>query len=416
MPLLFGNTASAAVLDIVRSDLVAYYDAAVRTSLTQNAFPNPLDTFEWFGPFGNNNITLSRDTSAGPTPVGGIPMKMIPTGGDPHTGSYNQLISVISPASNGQTWTVSFYAKGSRAGMTVGPLIAYNDASGGAFVFAGQLTSGQVTLTTSWARYSITTTAPTSGGTVTGIQIRWDINDATGNVAGDIVWLDGVQVEANPTVTTFNANSYNIWYDISGVGSSKNLTLTTGIPKIYSDGKYLSFDGSSHKAENTTMSGVLSGLSQGSVCLMYRSKATDNNAMIWDFCNTNGNRDLFSMRQNWAGGQTTGYNGTPGAFGTATFGFSSTNVWKHFAFVRRSNVLYAYVNGVLNNTGTTMVDPIGTINKLIIGQDNINTNFANADYGNFMVYNRGLTDAEVSQNFNYFRAQYGLQEVICQDI
>ena len=408
MPLLFGNTASSAVLDYVRSDLVAYYDASVSTSLTQNTLPSPLDPFVWFGPFSNNNITLSRDAAAGPSPVSGTPMKMAVTGGDPHTGSYNQLSSVISVASNGQTWTVSFYAKASRAGMTVGPLIAYNDSAGGAFVFPGQLTSGQVTLTTSWARYSVTTTAPTSGGTVTGIQVRWDINDAIANEAGDTVWLDGVQVEASPVMTTLNTNSRDIWYDISGVGSSKNLTLTTGIPKIYSGGKYLAFNGSSHKAENTTMSGVLSGLSEGTVCVMYRSTAPDQDAMVWDFCNTDGNRDLFSMRQNWAGGQTTGYNSVTGQFGTAVFGSSATGAWKHYTFVRRSNVLYGYVNGVLNNTGSIMTNPIRTINKLIIGQDNIGTNFAYADYGHFMAYNRGLTDGEVAQNFSYFKSQYGL--------
>ena len=416
MPLLFGNTASSAVLDYVKSDLVAHYDASVGTSLTQNAFPNPLDVFAWFGTFANNNITNTRDAGAGPSGAGGTPMKMVPTGGDPHTGSYNQLSSTFGVASNGQTWTVSFYAKASRAGMTIGPLIGYNDSSGGVFVFSGQLTSGQVTLTTSWARYSVTTTAPTSGGTVTGIQIRWDINDAVTNEAGDTVWLDGVQAEAAAAATPLNTNSQTLWYDISGVGSSKNLTLTSGIPKVYSGGKYLAFDGSSHKAENTTMSGVLSGLSAGSVCVMYRAKSSDDNAMIWDFCNTSGSRDLFSMRQNWSSVQTTGYNSTGSLFGVAQFGVSATGVWKHYAFVRRSNVLYAYVNGVLNQTGSTMSDAIGTINKLIVGQDNIGTNFAHADYGHFMAYNRGLTDAEVAQNFNYYRAQYGLQELTCQDI
>jgi hypothetical protein len=114
------------------------------------------------------------------------------------------------------------------------------------------------------------------------------------------------------------------------------------------------------------------------------------------------------MRQNWSSVQTTGYNSTGSLFGVAQFGVSATGVWKHYAFVRRSNVLYAYVNGVLNQTGSTMSDAIGTINKLIVGQDNIGTNFAHADYGHFMAYNRGLTDAEVAQNFNYYRAQYGL--------
>jgi hypothetical protein len=407
MPLLLGNTAASAIQDIVRSSLVAYYDASVGTSLNQNIFPNPLDPFAWFNTT-TNNLALSRDTVTGASPAGGTPMKMQPTGSaaDPHIGSYNGPVWNFGTAQANQTFTVSFWAKTNRVGSDITPLVCFPDSTGGVFVFANQITSFSVFPTGTWARYSGTVTAP-NDSRVVGIQLRLDASEGLAYTS-DIQHIDGIQVEAGPTMTTLNTNSRDIWYDISGVGSSKNLTLTSNIPKYYTGGKYLAFNGSSHKAENTTMSGVLSGLYEGSVCVMYRSTATDTDAMVWDFCNTNGNRDLFSMRQNWSGVQTTGYNATGGLFGVAQFGASVTGAWKHFAFVRRSNVLYAYVNGVLNQTGSTMADPIGTINKLIIGQDNIGTNFINGDFGHFMAYNKGLTQEEVQQNFNYFRGQYGL--------
>lgn len=408
MPLLLGNTASSSIQDIVRSSLVAYYDASVGTSLTQNVFPNPLDTYAWFGPAFTNNLAQSRDSGAGPSGAGGTPMKLQPTGAasDPHNQSYNSTPYNMAPASANQTWTISFWAKTNRVGSDITPLVCFPDSSGGVFTFNGQIQSFSIFPTTSWARYSGTVTAP-NDSRVVGIQVRLDASEGPAFTT-DQQWIDGFQVEAGPVMTNLNTNSRDIWYDISGVGSSKNLTLTSSIPKYYTGGKYLAFNGSSHKAENTTMSGVLSGLYEGSVCVMYRSTATDNNAMVWDFCNTSGSRDLFSMRQNWSDQQTTGYNSTGGLFGIAQFGASVTGAWKHYAFVRRSNVLYSYVNGVLNQTGNTMSEPIGTINKLIIGQDNIGTNFIYGDYGHFMAYNKGLTQAEVQQNFNYFRGQYGL--------
>jgi hypothetical protein len=203
-------------------------------------------------------------------------------------------------------------------------------------------------------------------------------------------------------------NSFNgsgsTWTDLSS--NARNLNLVNSPTFDTANGGIIKFNGSNNSAESTSMSGLLSGSSAATVQVWYRSTAQDDNAMVWDFCNTNGSRDLFSMRQNWGGGQTTGYNGTGSLFGTATFGSSVTGVWKNYAFVRRNNILYAYVDGVLNNTGSTMTDAIGTINKLIIGQDNIGTNFINGDYGNFLVYNRGLTDAEVAQNFKYYRNRY----------
>ena len=393
--------------DIVRTSLVAYYDASVGTSLNQNIFPNPLDPFAWFNTT-TNNLALSRDTTTGASPAGGTPMKMQPTGtaSDPHIGSYNGSVWNFGTAQAGQQFTISFWAKTNRVGSDITPLVCFPDSSGGVFNYAGQIQSFSIFPTGTWARYSGTVTAPV-GVPVTNIQMRLDASEGL-SYTTDIQHIDGIQVEAGSTMTALNTNSRDVWYDISGVGSSKNLTLTSNIPKYYYGGKYLGFNGTSHKAENTTMAGGLSGRNEGSVCVMDRSTATDSDARVWECCNTNGSRDLFSMRQNWSGGQTTGYNSTGGLFGTATFGASVTGIWKHYAFVRRGNVLYAYVNGVLNNTGSTMVDNIGTINKLIIGQDNIGTNFINGDFGHFMAYNKGLTQGEVQQNFNYFRKQYGL--------
>jgi hypothetical protein len=235
---------------------------------------------------------------------------------------------------------------------------------------------------------------------------KWSITSPTAPVATNLVLhYDAADLRSWNAYNTVTMPATSGWQDITA--NARHLTNTNAVYSTTGSGGAWSMNGSSAKFESTSMASLLSGKTEATVSVMYKSLGTDDNAMVWDFCNTSGSRDLFSMRQNWGGGQTTGYNSTGGLFGTATFGFSST-AWKHFVFVRRSNVLYAYVNGTLNNTGSTMSDAIGTINKLIIAQDNIGTNFAFAEYGHFLAYDRGLTDSEVASLFDYYRNRYQL--------
>lgn len=219
--------------------------------------------------------------------------------------------------------------------------------------------------------------------------------------SGLILYYDAAKTSSYP-------GSGNIWYDISGYSSGRELTLYNSPSYVSGSAGYFAFNGSNNYAMSTNMSSLISGLNETTVSVFYRSTAQDNDAMVWDFCNTDGNRDRFSMRQNWGGGQTSGYNSTPSKFGVAYFGSSVSGAWKNYVFTRRSGVLYAYINGSLYSTGDSMTEPIQTVNKLIIGQDNINTNYIYGDFANFMVYSRGLTSDEINQNFNFFKGRYGL--------
>jgi hypothetical protein len=405
----FGLTSSG--VDFVRSGLILNYDAGNNNSLTQNVFPNPLDPFAWFGTSGTNNLSISRDAAAGPSGAGAgsIPMRLQPTStaSDPHTQSYNSTIWNMAPASANQKWTISFWAKTNRVGSDITPLVCFPDSSGSVFTFANQITSFSIFPTTTWARYSATVTAP-NDSRVVGIQIRLDASEGL-SFTTDIQHIDGIQIEAGQNLTNLNTNSRDIWYDISGVGSNKNLTLTSGIPKHYTGGRYLAFNGSSHEGRSDNMSGLITGLSDASVSVWYKPNAQDDNGMVYDFCNTvntSGNRDNFSMRQNWGGSQTAAYTtNSSGSFASVNFELAQYTNWRNYSAVRRGNVFYSYINGVLTNQ-VAISGTIRDTNRLIIGQDNIGTNFLNANFGIFQVYNRGLTDAEVLQNYLAFKSRY----------
>lgn len=108
----------------------------------------------------------------------------------------------------GQTVTFSFWAK-AAAGVTITPKFWQGFGSGGSSSVITNSTA--VTLTTSWARYTITFAVPSVSGKTIGtgsfLAIRiWDFTDS----AAHTIDLWGVQVEAGSTATAFKRNASNI--------------------------------------------------------------------------------------------------------------------------------------------------------------------------------------------------------------
>ena len=399
-------------LDYVRDGLILYYDAAVGTSLNQNIFPNPLDPYAWFAkdtPNGNN-ITLSRDLAGGgASGAGGTPMLLQPTGtaGDPHIGSYNGPTWDFGKAEANQKFTISFWAKTNRVGSDITPLVCFGDATSSVFTFANQITSFSTFPTTTWARYSGTVTAP-NDSRVSSIQLRLDASEGPAFTT-DRQWIDGIQVEAGSTVTALNSASRSTWFDISGYSASRELTLYNTPIQYKGNGSngYLIFNGSSQYAQSNNMSSLVSGLSDASINIWYKANAQDNDGMVYDFCNSNGNRDNFSMRQNWGGGNTAAYTtNSSNTFSSVNFETAQYSVWRNYTAIRRGSSYISFINGVQTGNSTGISGVIRDTNRLILGQDNINTNFLNANFGVFQVYNRSITDSEVVKNYNYFKNRY----------
>lgn len=210
------------------------------------------------------------------------------------------------------------------------------------------------------------------------------------------------------------SGSGSTWNDISG--SSKTITLYNS-PTFTSNGtkSYFTFNGTSHYAEGDA-SNLITGLSEATCNIWYRPLSSDNDAMVYDHHNypaTGTVRDNFSIRQNWGGSspsyRTSGY--TVNSSNTFNYvQFEDTNErlgkWRNYTQVIRSGVMYSYINGV--QVGSQAISgTIRTTNWIKIGQDAINTNYCNADFAVFQTFNRGLTDTEVKQNFNYFKERYG---------
>jgi len=164
--------------------------------------------------------TYSAQTfTAGNAIVGQEPQNFarIVTTGQTATSTYTVLTQRIEDVRNcaGQTTTVSFWAKAASGTPKVSIEFAQNFGSGGS---AEVLTyAGQVTLSTSWQRFTVTATVPSISGKTLGTEnthslglFLWvsggsDFNSRTGSIGIQSNTFDfwGVQLEQNYQPTPF---------------------------------------------------------------------------------------------------------------------------------------------------------------------------------------------------------------------
>lgn len=183
-----------------RDNVVMHLDADNVNSYSPNVYPYPLDLYSWIT--GGYQQSISRETGF-TSPAGGYPLKIITSGTSSYTSSYNNTSWSFSTASSGDTWTVSFWVKGSSNFQA--RIILFQANSAGNYLDAP---TQSYNVTTEWQRVELTRTFDNSS--TTHLQLRWDIY-----VSGVTMWIDGVQVERSSSATRFskrqNVNRNNIY-------------------------------------------------------------------------------------------------------------------------------------------------------------------------------------------------------------
>jgi hypothetical protein len=152
-----------------------------------------------------------------------------------------------------QTVTVSFWAKCDVAGKKIAVEMVQNFGSGGSPSSTVNTYFSQVTLTTSWARYTVTGTVPSIAGKTIGTTANtsslqlflWnsagsDYNARTGSIGIQNNTFDmwGIQVEAGSTATAFQTATGTIqgelaacqrYYQRNTASSTDNAISQTGL-------------------------------------------------------------------------------------------------------------------------------------------------------------------------------------------
>ena len=388
---------------IVRTGLILDLDAGYMRSYSPNVYPNPTDLLatQYMG----NEIqscTVSRDTTI-TRQYGSIPMKMVITGNDAYAGRYGYLAANLASALSGQTWTISVWAKASVA--TDGQLFIFGADTNGAWSVTPDYSAGTIAITTSWQRFSFSYTF--TNASTRYIQFRLDGTNVGGS--GITIWWDLLQVERASSATTFNPYYFGntVWKDVSG--NNYNGSLNTGPLFSSTNRGSIEFDGVSTGQE----------VNIGSKTVNFASGGTFE---IWTkIDNVNRNQGFFSMSPG------TSYINfySPGAtnqkmrwevIGNVAVSYNTinsitslqNNVWYHVVgnFDPSGGSTRIYINGSLDNSQSSYTNvPSSVTSQIIIGS------YAGILDGNIAVakiYNRVLSAAEVSQNYEATKTRFGL--------
>jgi hypothetical protein len=212
-----------------------------------------------------------------------------------------------------------------------------------------------------------------------------------------------------------NSKSYpgsgTTWTDLSGRGN--NGTLVNGVG--YNSGNLgsLSFDGVNDYVQLSTTT-LLRASSAISAWINIDDFTTGKTSTGRVFIRNSGN-NFNSLIGFYNGGYSfeVNTNSNPHEMAGRTTGNVSSSAisagsWFHFSLVFDSNTFYGYVNGV--QTGSANI-----ANNLLFNRIGDGSTFADnypaymkGKIANFKVYNRALTAAEVSQNFQALRSRFSI--------
>jgi hypothetical protein len=369
--------------------LKLFIDPSDGACFSRNKISFGKDIFSFTSPFSVNNGSQSRDTIT--SPVGSTPLKMTVTGGDPHIRSYNGPTTNTGIAINsGETWTISFYVKGSIT--TSGEVFLFGaDVDGVAFNNGFyDIAAVGYSVTTEWTRKSMTYTFTNAASK--NLQFRFDGPNAYTTTHN--LWFDGLQIERGSTITNFNSsNSTTLLTDLSGTGS--NGTINGGA-SLSVDGTHLVFDG------------VNDYISFASYSQPAYETSTN---FTWDtWLNNESSLSQVILGVRTAADLANFTKLTPTNFEFYPNNFAATipqSSWTNIVIVKNSTTISYYRNqnliGTLSAPNTKISMPFyiggdpGTAGEYFLGK-----------IATVKVYDRALTEVEVSQNFNSLRSRFSI--------
>ena len=222
-------------------------------------------------------------------------------------------------------------------------------------------------------------------------------------------WVFANNVVQSGLVRSFDAGisasypgSGTTWTDLTGSGST--MTLTNGPTYSSANGGSILFDGSDDWARTTS-----NGLGTGNIA---------HSLEMWvNFTTiTPGSRWWLAVIGTYeSGGQLhwIGTSATSTAFGVWSGAVVSPNLlganqWLHIITTFNGTLLSSYVNGVAGPTNNASFNISSSTFTIGLRTSQAVENYYSGKVSAARIYNRALTAAEVSQNFNALRARFGI--------
>ena len=231
-----------------------------------------------------------------------------------------------------------------------------------------------------------------------------------GVYAGPEISSDGLVLSLDAGNTKSYSGSGTIWNDISGRGN--NGTLTNGPTYSSANGGSIVFDGT-----NDYVSGSL-GTLNAPFTLEYFGKFNNVSQNNYEYFGSVGNftsNGMISISKIGTQDANTSYHGYmyvyPGFGGVVKTDIDlRTTNYQHLVVVLLSSPPYikVYKNGIEGSMVDSLTAAINTNGNYRVGTWDNNTWWLNGNIASTKIYNRALSAAEVSQNFNALRGRYGV--------
>lgn len=197
------------------------------------------------------------------------------------------------------------------------------------------------------------------------------------------------------------------WTDLSGSGN--NGTLNNGVGFTANNGGALTFDGTNQYVSLTSVPPVgQSTLSSTVEIVAYRDRTNTFEVMFGGGVESNNNGLYMGFRQSDGNNFMYAYYGNDQDGTTPT-----TNVaWNHYVAIHNNTAQarYRYFNSVLLSPSQTSGVTNTSASRFFIGAFNRSSAayFLKGRISLVRIYNRALSAAEVTQNFNAMRGRFGL--------
>jgi hypothetical protein len=288
------------------------------------SFSNPSGTYtaDRFAANGPSGDTVSQQTfTPGAAPVAGYEGQYhlrYATGATAGDRYFFQRVEDVRTLA-GQTASFSFWAKVNTGTATLKPYFYQSFGSGGSADIS--TTEGSFAVTTSWTRFTYTTTMPSVSGKTIGagssVQAAFKFSDVSKNLD---IW--GLQLESGSTATAFKRNASNIQgelaacqrYFIRTVFDGSAALVGTGFAWTSSDVRVV------HKFPTTMRTRpTLSGGTASNYTWLIAGSTGNPSSVGLDFADTNSGLVTFGVS-----GRTAGQAGWVTSSGTAgTLDFSA---------------------------------------------------------------------------------------------
>jgi Concanavalin A-like lectin/glucanases superfamily len=208
----------------------------------------------------------------------------------------------------------------------------------------------------------------------------------------------------NPS--SFDGNS-TTWNDLSDNGN--NGTLTNGPTYNSSNRGSMVFDGVNDYCVKTNISSNVSSATISIWCNQLTNQSGDVVPVIYG---SDGFRNqcagiYYRNSSNFV--RFTTWDSDPVDYDTSFV--KDFNVWHNFVIVvNDGNSVLIYRDGIPDSKGYVYenISLIRNTNKLTIGGTVANGVYCNVKVGNVSLYNRALSQSEITQNFNAIRSRYGI--------